>query len=229
CCLRHPSSVAASLAKRNQLPPGLSSFLWQEYTAAAHQALAQTETLVVAYEAILADPLAQAERMRDHLADSLALDTQAMAAAVDASLMHHPAREQSFEAWWPGGSDLYADLSACADGTRSWAEVRAAEPPRDAAWVDLMAHASELAGRLDFRENAYGDRVQESEEARHALEEAREEHAALLGEAEALAEGYRAELEASRTRNDNLRGRFEVRMGQKLRNLFRSSEDGPKA
>lgn len=229
CCLRHPSAVAASLAKRNQLPAGLSSFLWQEYTAAAHQALAQADVLVVAYESILADPLAQAQRMRAHLEGVVDLDTEAMVAAVDASLMHHPAGTQSFDAWWPGGADLLEDLSACADGTRPWSEVQAMAPPREPAFVALMAHAAGLAEHLDFRESAYGDRIRETEEARRDLIAAKEQHAALLAEAEACLQGVRAELEASRTRNDNLQGRIEVRLGQKLRRLFRSSTDGPSA
>lgn len=233
CCLRHPAAVAASLAKRNRIPAGLASYLWQKYLAATHQGLRGQDTLVVSYGAILANPKEQAERMADYLNHGgLNPDAEAMAAAVEPELAHHQAAADSFEAWWPGGEEMYRSLEGLAHDRGDWRSLETIPPPHEPFFVSLMAHASELASALDFRENAYGDRVRESEEARqqaqvHA-EVAEERRLQVLAVRERLAI-LEQELEGIRSLNDNLLRRLEVRLGASVRRLLRPNRNEPRS
>lgn len=234
-CLRHPSDVAASLTRRNRLPELLSSFLWQEYAAQACHGLQGCSVLVVAYEDILQDPQGQARRIEAFLgAQGAEVDAAAMAAAVDRELAHHQVGSEGFSSPWQGGSELYADLAACAAGTLDFTAVRAQPPPRDPAFCALMADAARLAVALDVRDHAYVDRVREEEASRVAADAAKEQLARAedgarqeqeerLRQAERVVELERElqELEHIRTRMDNLQGRLEVRLGQALRRVFR--------
>lgn len=227
-CLRHPADVAASLASRNQLPVQLSGFLWQEYVALVCSQLHGREVLVVSYERILEDPAREAQRLADFLkVGDVALDPVAMAAAVDRKLAHHRSPTPDFLGWREEGLELYAQLQEVASGGLSWSAVVAKRPPREPGFVALMGEAARLAAALDFREHAYADRVREEEQARAAIDEAREEMAQVEDglrqerEERLRLESVQQELEQCRTRMDNLLGRFEVRLGNAIRRIIR--------
>lgn len=237
-CLRHPADVAASLETRNRIPAELAGFLWQEYNACACAALPKAHVLVLSYEAVLRDPQAEALRCAEYLAQAgVELDVAAMVATVDRNLAHEQGGQADFPGWWPGGKELHELLSACASDNATWASVNSQPPPRDLGFVALMADASRMAEALDFRENAYEDRVREERESRQARESAvaelenlraetkaahaqREDLERRLRDQTALARQLGVELEDYRTLMDNLHGRLEVRLGRILRRVF---------
>lgn len=225
-CLRHPSDVGASLARRNKISPGLAGFLWQEYTASACAALDVIDALVLSYENILQDPLREATRCARFFAKSgVDLDPALMVTAVDIDLAHHQVGDQDFPGWWEGGQEAYAHLSACAKDEASLSAALVKPPTPSHGFQDLMAEASNLATALDFRESAYADRVQETQTAMSEKDTAEQNLANAVQSAadqEAKVQELSIMLEECRSQMDNLARRREVRLGQSIRNVFRS-------
>ena len=90
-CLRHPESVAASLARRDNLDAEQSHALWVAHTLGAITGSAGLPRMLVDYESLLRDPQAALER----LSRFLRLPVDAAERAVfcndflDADLCHH--------------------------------------------------------------------------------------------------------------------------------------------
>jgi len=227
-CLRHPADVASSLASRNKISPGLAGYLWQEYLAAACAGLQEFCPLVLSYENILRDPMHEAKRCARFMEQSgIELDCSAMAAVVDASLAHHQEANPKFTGWWPGGEKAFEHLNLCAAGEASLSTELVVPPMPAASFLELMAEASDLFAALDFRENAYQDRVQE---ARAAMEEKDAALATLSAlskiqeqakQKDARIQELSIKLEECRQDIDNLWKRSEVRLGQSIRSAFR--------
>jgi hypothetical protein len=219
-CLRHPSAVASSLGKRNKISPELAGFLWQEYTASACRGLAdaEAEVLVVSYEQILESPQAEAHRCACFFAKfGVDLKEEAMVEAVKASLNHAPQQSAPFPELDPSGHQLYEHLQACASDREPWSDVNPLLPPRDPRFFALMQELAGLASELEEKVDAYQDRIEETVTARIALKDSQEERA----EQGAHQLQLKTELEAERTRMDNLQGRLEVRLGSALRRILR--------
>ncbi|MDA0667382.1 MAG: hypothetical protein O3A95_02450 [Planctomycetota bacterium] len=217
-CLRHPSAVATSLDKRNKISPELAGFLWQEYTASACGSLADAEVLVVSYEGILAAPQAEAQRCARFFASfGVRLNEEAMVDAVNRRLNHAPLQSVPFSSLDPSGLELYQQLLACASDESQWSTVSPALPPRDARFNALMRESARLASELDGWVNAYEDRVQETLAGRIALQNLQNQN----DQQEVQRLHLETELEAERTRMDNLQGRLEFRLGSALRRLLR--------
>ena len=60
--VRQPEAVAASLVRRDQLPPARALLLWLSHTLEAEQATRQFPRLVLSYEQLLQDPAAALQR-----------------------------------------------------------------------------------------------------------------------------------------------------------------------
>lgn len=60
--VRQPEAVAASLARRDQLPPARALLLWLSHTLEAERATRQFPRLVLSYEQLLQDPAAALQR-----------------------------------------------------------------------------------------------------------------------------------------------------------------------
>ncbi|MFK5955332.1 MAG: hypothetical protein QM477_02695 [Planctomycetota bacterium] len=158
---------------------------------------------------------------------NIELDCTAMAATVDASLAHHQEANPEFTGWWPGGEKAFEHLSLCAAGEASLSTELVVPPIPASSFLELMAEASDLYVALDFRENAYQDRVQET---RAAMEE-KDAALAALGALSKIQEQAKQKdvriqelsirLEECRKDMDNLWKRSEVRLGQSIRNAFR--------
>ncbi|PCJ54498.1 MAG: hypothetical protein COA70_05070 [Planctomycetota bacterium] len=223
-CLRHPSAVADSLQKRNRISAQLAGFLWQEYMASACLALNGSEVLVVSYESMLSRTQVEVQRCIKFFGEfGVLLDSEAMMQSVDPSLNHAAPGSDSFAGWHPGGADLFDQLERCAHGDMAWNEIHATKPSRDPAFCSLMREAALLAEELDVKNNAYEDRVEEAVDARSAQRAAEESCASAVVARISAA----AELEAERTRMDNLQKRLEVRLGSALRRTLRRSGDQP--
>jgi len=91
-CIRHPIAVSKSLRKRNGLTVDQSLFLWFRYSAAA--ALNCRDALVVEYEALLEDPVAQLTGVSDHIGLEVSEKTlEAASRTVYRSMAHHQGEE----------------------------------------------------------------------------------------------------------------------------------------
>lgn len=230
-CLRHPSAVAASLAKRNRISAGLAGFLWQTYNAAAVDALRGEQVLVVSYARLLTDPSRELARIQGFLKDLLPLDLAAMEAAIDPSLAHHQADEEAFLGAWPGLDGLHKSLADCATDAAYFRDLPAIFPPHDPAFEELMAEAARLDAERDVAVVAHEDRLQEAAQARQALGEARdtiastgrqlEESSRQVETKSAQVASLQAQLEDLQTRKDNLEALPEVRLGARLRRILR--------
>ncbi|MBF7731742.1 sulfotransferase family protein [Pseudomonas sp. N040] len=64
---RHPASVCASLAKRDNLPPALALTLWLQHQSQGLQALLEHGGLVVDYDCVLNAPLEELQRIGEFL------------------------------------------------------------------------------------------------------------------------------------------------------------------
>ena len=152
--LRHPDEVAASLAARNDWPPGLSRLLWIQHLLEAEAASRHVPRTVLAYERLLED--APAALQESFAAVSLAPPARepalrdALAGFVSAGERHHAFGQE-------GG--VGADLAQ-----RMFAALRGDEPWRK---LEPMRAEYERAGALFH--DAFDESVEVEAKARMAL------------------------------------------------------------
>lgn len=203
--LRHPLSVARSLARRDGLSEERSLLLWLEYTLASLRHSAGLPRLVLDYDLLMARPAAELARMGAALGLPLQGEEAARFAGefLDEGLRHsrfeanelarHPAA-------LPLTADVYRALLACAedrdtlasaalqDGLRGWCEELARLRP-----VLLAADQGDAVQARRQRELARRLPALEDELARvyEALREAQE----LAGQRQATVDQLQAALE----------------------------------
>ncbi len=170
-CVRHPRSVAASLERRDGMPPVLARFLWREYSARAVADLGEAP-IIVAYEEVLRDPVGQSARLATALAPSVGnLDAEAMVDVVEPELSHWDlSKDGLLAAERDGCEDVFAQLRECGDGRRAWATVRSKAPARDDVFCAMMRDSAQLASRLGVLENSLLHRQRETELMRESLD-----------------------------------------------------------
>ena len=92
-CVRNPLAVAASLQKRNQLPPYLSTQLWYEYMAAAILGSSDAPRVIVHYEDLMEDWDDTLRSTLQALGMRRSVKTESLRPAVegflDSELWHH--------------------------------------------------------------------------------------------------------------------------------------------
>lgn len=85
--VRHPFQVAASLLRRDAMPPEQAADLWTRYTVSAWRS--HRRRIVVDYESVLADPIRAAASLATFLGVPLPTDWAQIRDFVDPSLRHH--------------------------------------------------------------------------------------------------------------------------------------------
>lgn len=198
--VRDPREVAASLARRNAMPPAEASLLWLRHVVAA--ADDDPAQLVLTNGDLLADPGGTLRRMSVHL--GLPEPSAEVEAAVrdhlDPSLVHHRAGPGAAP---PGDPISALALAVWADGRVDLdvlgPEVRAAvgqgwfrPPSEDAALTAARAEVVELTERLRTRSRAAKAAVAAADAAQEAADAAR--HAARV----AVEVGEQAARDAAR-------------------------------
>lgn len=93
--VRNPLSVAQSLHKRNALPDRKSHWLWLQHYATAVSATSDAKRLFVDYDALLANPHSQLQRLAQGF--ELTSDPAAIHEYID-TFLSHDLRHASFEA-----------------------------------------------------------------------------------------------------------------------------------
>lgn len=178
-CVRNPLETALSLHRRGMFSFSTSFALWHEYNRRVVAALPPARRLVIDYDALLADPASQLERLatfagldRDRLADAAAL--------VDSQRRHHAAnlgdllesgaapevvelylalrREAGAEAPEPGAAALEQPPRRLVDPDGAALQLlrrRVAQLERDAAYLrGRLEAAEERAAESEARELA---------------------------------------------------------------------------
>jgi len=221
--LRHPLSVARSLARRDGLSEERSLLLWLTYTLASLQHSAGLPRLVLDYDLLLARPAAELARVGAALGLPLQSEEVARFAGefLDEGLRHSRFEADELArtpAALPLTADVYRALLACAedrdtldsaalqDGLRGWCEDLARLRPvllaADQGDAVQARRQREMAVRLPALEDDLG-RVHEALRRAQALAVEREAEVArrqrAVEELQALAVERAAALAAHRT------------------------------
>jgi len=88
-CIRNPLEVAVSLNRRNNISYEFGLQLWRTYTEHIMQAVNGRDYLVVHYEACLANPVDELERLAEFGGISLPEQARARAASIASDRMRH--------------------------------------------------------------------------------------------------------------------------------------------
>ncbi len=98
-CLRHPSAIAASLARRDRFPVASSVALWEVYLRHALWSCRETGFLPVRYEDAIRDPIAVANSLHAFLTERgvrvNAVESSAIDALVARDLRHFDATDDA--------------------------------------------------------------------------------------------------------------------------------------
>ncbi len=173
--LRHPDEVAASLAARNDWPPGLSRLLWIQHLLEAEAASREVSRTVLAYARLLEDAPAALQESSAAISAELPVQgpalREALAGFISTGDRHHAiAQDQG-----PG-----ADLAR-----RMFAALRSADP-----WQRLAPLREEFAQAEALFHDAFEECVAVEARSRMALLSVQQ----ALGQAEAREAAHVAEL-----------------------------------
>jgi hypothetical protein len=133
--LRDPMSVARSLQARDNLPIILGLAIWDRYVRSASLGLVGMPTLVVEYDAMLADP-AQASADVGSFLDLIGVKRETDNTAeerLEPSLRHHAEDHDSYGNFGHEQREVFSALSAVTGIHESWEPPVVSPAP---AWVD---------------------------------------------------------------------------------------------
>lgn len=91
-CLRHPSEVSASLARRDGIARERASLLWLEHLLISERSTRGLPRMLITYDQLLGDWRQSLQQLGDGLAINLAIDTAAesrIEAFLEPALRHH--------------------------------------------------------------------------------------------------------------------------------------------
>lgn len=148
--LRDPWEVAASLRARSQVPAVVGLAMWERYVRSAVEGLAGLPTLVVRYDALLADPTAASTTLAGFLDQAgLAVqgDPRTAASFLDRGLRHHRVADHGHGAMVEDSRGLLDALAGATGMHAAWAPPAL---PAEPGWVDEVVRerlALEMAQR----------------------------------------------------------------------------------
>ena len=120
CCLRHPSEVAASLARRDSIGSEMADVLWTSYQIAVLEGAGNLPLLILPFAAWREDPRQTSDRVARFL-DLPTISDTAFAADLTTSLPLSPPTDTVTRFWWDRLSDLAAGRDAdCPQGEEVW-------------------------------------------------------------------------------------------------------------
>lgn len=106
---RHPAEVAASLLKRDRVPPTQAEALWIDHTLRALETTRRFPHAIVRYRDLLESPMPVFERAARALGLDLAIDADILRREIDPGLHHHQAPEASCH--WPLAREIHERLA----------------------------------------------------------------------------------------------------------------------
>jgi hypothetical protein len=135
--LRDPMEVARSLLTRDDLPIMLSLAMWDRYLRSAAVGLAGLPSLLVEYDAMLANPVKATESMCDFL-DQLGVSTDASArdaaaGGLDPRLRHEDSQRDDYDALVGPLREVYTVLAERRGSHDAW---RPPTLPPAPSWVE---------------------------------------------------------------------------------------------
>jgi hypothetical protein len=136
--LRDPMEVARSLQARDHIPVMLGLAMWDRYLRSAASGLAGLPSLVVEYDAMLANPVKATESMSDFLEQQLGVKAEmgtrdAAAGRLDAGLRHQDTERDEYDDVVRPLRDVYGVLAERRGSHEAWQPpVLPPAPP----WVD---------------------------------------------------------------------------------------------
>ena len=144
-CFRHPLDVAASLARRNGIPPNAACLMWLRYNLEALENTTGCSRVFISYESLMADWRATVERLGGALGLVWPAAPQSVASQIDSFLdpaRAHAPQTHDFSVLHPVLRDwverLYAVLQAADNGT----------PVDEGEITNICAKMTELDGML---------------------------------------------------------------------------------
>jgi hypothetical protein len=136
--LRDPLEVARSLQARDHIPVMLGLAMWDRYLRTAAAGLAGLPTLVVEYDAMLANPVKATEAMSEFLEQQLGVEAESgrrdtAAGRLDPRLRHQDTERDEYDDIVQPLRDVYGALAERRGGHDAWdPPVLPPAPP----WVD---------------------------------------------------------------------------------------------
>jgi hypothetical protein len=215
--LRHPGAIAASLARRNEFATPYSLALWERYLRELWTGLGGLRTLVLDYDALLADPAGGVATLAAFL--GLSRPTDEAVGSLDAGARHHEAHEV----------ELTSEQHDLLRGSRGLLGAHDRFPavelgPETPNLQLAFAEHARMAAFEDAAQRLAGEKAGVEAELDRQTVFLHNELERRSAEASQLAEDVmaaRAEAEALRAHLDRITHRWPVRLYLKLRRGFR--------